>query len=68
MSYYLKSKEDVVQCVSELLAPLNKGSALTMTITVGASEGFFVRTATDASSEDIERLLGKFYLDRLRDI
>lgn len=65
--YYLKTKEHVVQCVEDLLGSLNKGSALTMIISRGASEAYFVRTVTDASSEDIVALLGNYYLRKLSD-
>lgn len=64
MRVCLKDKKDVVQFVSDELDRLSSGSALTMTISLGSSEAYFVNTVTDASSEDIERLLGKFYYDR----
>lgn len=65
MRYFFRSKTDAVGYVTEELSRLNNGSALTMTIEQVSSEGYFVRSVIDASSEDIAALLGKFYLERL---
>lgn len=65
MQYYLRNKEDVAQSVLDELAPLKAGSALTMTISLEPSGAYSVHTVTDASSEDIVSLLGRFYLDKL---
>jgi hypothetical protein len=64
MRVFLKNKADVVQFVAEELERLSTDSALTMTISPGSSGGYSVNTVTDASSEDIVLLLGKFYFDR----
>lgn len=68
MRLSLENKTDVVGSVVEMLDTLKPGSALTMTISRATSGAYFVTTVTDASSEDIVRLLGVFYLDRLQSI
>lgn len=66
--FSLRNKTDVVQFVTEELTRLKPNSVLTMTIGRDTSEGFSVNSVTDISSEDIVKMLGQIYLERLTNI
>lgn len=60
--HYSASRQATVLLVEDLLMALSPDWPLTMTIAPAKSGGFFVRIATDTSSDDIdEEQVVKFY-------
>ena len=60
-----RDKKTLVQCVEGQLSLLDNASTLTMTIQRESSGVYSVITVTDASSEDIELLMGKYFYGKL---
>lgn len=65
---YLKNKTDVVQFVEEELKNLKPDSALTMTIGLDTLGAYSVNSVIGISSEDIVKMLGQFYYEKLTSI
>lgn len=63
--FYLTNKADVVQCVADLLESSKTDSVSIMITPAEQSGAYSVRTVTDASSADIENLLGRYYFGKL---
>jgi hypothetical protein len=64
MSQYLPNRVALVQYVNAILMDFEHDSALTTTITVEKSGGFYVLTVTGASSEDTVKNLAAWpYLE-----